>query len=216
MTNRADLGPMYDHIVRGAHRLLLGHGETGLTVDQIADRLQIAKKTIYNHFATKRSLVEAVLRHDTESWLTHVSAIMDDPEIEFAEKVSRLMTETLEKLRERDRILPSLRGIREEVFELRTQSAFQRELVGPISRLIRQGEQTGHVRAEIEPELLAYVLLNMTSGALSLAQSHSVPYGPFELLLQSLRLLATGILTEKGRQHAAYLEHSPCEEGENS
>ena len=49
---------MREKILKGASELFLNYGFKSVTMDDIANKLGISKKTIYQHFANKTMLVE--------------------------------------------------------------------------------------------------------------------------------------------------------------
>ncbi|MFT4100497.1 MAG: helix-turn-helix domain-containing protein [Burkholderiaceae bacterium] len=58
---------MLDHLTDTATRLFAVHGYAAVTMEQIAAEAEVAKRTLYNHFATKDALlarwIEQSLRH---------------------------------------------------------------------------------------------------------------------------------------------------------
>lgn len=52
-----------DKIIQKAADMFLNHGFKSVTMDEIATEMGISKKTVYEHFATKTKLVEAVTSH---------------------------------------------------------------------------------------------------------------------------------------------------------
>ena len=58
---------MRDKILINATDLFLNYGFKSITMDDISNHLGISKKTIYQHFENKTSLVEAVSLHVFEN-----------------------------------------------------------------------------------------------------------------------------------------------------
>jgi len=58
---------MRDKILKNAADLFLNYGFKSITMDDISNHLGISKKTIYQHFDNKTSLVEAVTLHVFEN-----------------------------------------------------------------------------------------------------------------------------------------------------
>jgi TetR/AcrR family transcriptional regulator, mexJK operon transcriptional repressor len=64
-------------IIRAARELFLGDGFERTSVDAIADRAGVSKRTIYNHYEDKRTLFLAVIRETYGAMIDTVYAIID-------------------------------------------------------------------------------------------------------------------------------------------
>lgn len=53
-----------DRIIEGAYDLFICYGFRSVSMDNIATKLGMSKKTLYQHFTDKDELVEAVMEHD--------------------------------------------------------------------------------------------------------------------------------------------------------
>ena len=73
---------MKDQIVNKAIELFLQYGFKSVTIDDLAIKMSISKKTIYSYFQTKEELVEtSVMRHFNEitNKIIHISKYSKDP-----------------------------------------------------------------------------------------------------------------------------------------
>ncbi|NQU35118.1 MAG: TetR/AcrR family transcriptional regulator [Bacteroidetes bacterium] len=61
-------------IVDSVTKLYHEYGIKGVTMDDVAHRLSISKKTLYEHFKDKKDLVLAVLEHARKEWDCHFSS----------------------------------------------------------------------------------------------------------------------------------------------
>ena len=59
----------YDKLLNAARVLFYNHGIAGTGIDAIVKRAGVAKKSLYNNFASKDELVAAYLRVRHEEWL---------------------------------------------------------------------------------------------------------------------------------------------------
>lgn len=59
----------YDKLLNAARILFYNHGIAGTGIDAIVKRAGVAKKSLYNNFASKDELVAAYLRVRHEEWL---------------------------------------------------------------------------------------------------------------------------------------------------
>ena len=67
---------MNQKIIETATEMFLTHGFKSVTMDEIASKMGISKKTIYHHFENKNDLVEATTLHLFETISKGVDEIM--------------------------------------------------------------------------------------------------------------------------------------------
>jgi len=82
-------GSARERLLSTARTLFLGEGIRATGIDRVIAESDIAKATLYNHFATKEDLVVAVLEAHLADWREEVRAA-DDPEAAPPERVARL------------------------------------------------------------------------------------------------------------------------------
>ncbi|TBN02413.1 TetR/AcrR family transcriptional regulator [Hyunsoonleella flava] len=73
---------MKDKILQGATNLFLSYGFKSVTMDDIANKLGMSKKTIYQHFDNKTKLVEATTMHLFEFisvGINHICSLEKNP-----------------------------------------------------------------------------------------------------------------------------------------
>ena len=88
---------MRDKILVGASDLFLNYGFKSVTMDDIANKLGISKKTIYLHFDNKTKLVEATtmyLFNSISCGIDHICALQKNP-IEEIYSIKQFITEHL-------------------------------------------------------------------------------------------------------------------------
>lgn len=66
-------------ILRAAERLFCRHGLEQTSMDQVADKANVSKRTVYNHFSTKEALFHAILVQMQAS-LSETPEVVFDPE----------------------------------------------------------------------------------------------------------------------------------------
>ncbi|MGV2984151.1 TetR/AcrR family transcriptional regulator [Microbacterium sp. AGC85] len=70
----APLTPGATRVLDAASRLFYEHGIHAIGVDTIAEAAGVTKKTLYDRFGSKESLVVAYLQHRDARWRAHVAA----------------------------------------------------------------------------------------------------------------------------------------------
>lgn len=188
-----------EKILRGAEELFMRYGVRSISMDDIARHLAVSKKTLYHHFTDKEDIVtltcKAHLERNTE-------------EFETIRKTSRNAIEELVQLsvclkRNMTDINPSLLfdlqkyHARAWAVWLNHKNKFIRDAV---LRNLKQGIQEGSFRAELDPEVLATVRLELVQMAFN---EEIFPRDKFKLAdvqMQIFDHFVFGLLTEKGRK----------------
>ncbi|MGB0316894.1 MAG: TetR/AcrR family transcriptional regulator [Flavobacteriaceae bacterium] len=154
---------MKEEIVGEAIRLFLQYGFKSVTMDEIAQQMRISKKTIYTHFETKETLVEAAV-------LTHHGHIMDriktiskqakDPIIELyqlkKEALNHLSNEDNSPQYQLQKFYPSIyQKVRAQEFEI---------LGSSFSNSLKKGIEMGLFRAEVDIDFVTRIYFNGIQG----------------------------------------------------
>jgi AcrR family transcriptional regulator len=64
-----------DDILHAAIEAFAAHGEAGLSVRDVAARVDLTPMAIYRHFKNKQALTDAIVMHAVVAWRTRVAAI---------------------------------------------------------------------------------------------------------------------------------------------
>jgi AcrR family transcriptional regulator len=79
-------GPTRDRIVAAAATLFYGHGIRSVSVDDVAARANVTKRTLYYHFRSKDDLIAAYLTARDEPTVTIVTGWLDETPGSIADK----------------------------------------------------------------------------------------------------------------------------------
>ena len=186
--------------------LLVEDGLRAITTNAIAQRVRVSKKTLYQHFENKDSLLEAILVSFMEENLRHWDAILERDESSIA------------------RISASLRFIGEFLPQIQTRVITQVETVAPhlwpkidairvqrlqkLKTLVAEGQQEGFVRSDIDPDHWLLLLTGTVQSVITPKVLLRTGIPLIELLDSIQILYFEGILTEKGRRTIADKETS--------
>jgi AcrR family transcriptional regulator len=185
-------------IIDGAAALFFEQGFSKVTVEEIAERIGITKKTIYNHFPNKNTLLEEVIRSSVGTIITTIESIARDPKIEFTEKVRQIVSYAFHELSEDKKNL--LEDFVRFAPEMKTQDIpdFREILVDIIRHLFDEGYAKGFVKTGVSREILPYMYLSIIEGMIVLYRREETDINPGQLLLYSIETSFRGILTEEG------------------
>jgi AcrR family transcriptional regulator len=146
-----------DHIVHTAHALFERDGYEAVTMEQIAAQADVARGTLYNHFAVK----EAVLAHWMHAQLgTDLEAMLDEvlSRESFVSRIATLLDGSARWWEaHRQYAAPYIRFRFQQVRD----GADEQHASGMIPLyvlLVTQAQQAGELKPEVPPERLALYL----------------------------------------------------------
>lgn len=163
-----------------AMELFWGRGYGATTPQELAERLQIGKGSLYHAFGGKRQLFDRALRRYLDMRVETVGALLQDPG-----PAKDVLRQALLYIVETDLELPDRRGcfatnsavefgrmdpqVTDQVLELfsRTEAAF--------NTLIERGQRDGDIRPELPAAAVASMLLSTVTGLHVLARVESGP-----------------------------------------
>jgi AcrR family transcriptional regulator len=144
-----------DRIYQAAQALFLETGFATTTVSQIAESADVAQATFFNHFQSKAAILSAM----TEEVFGHLEALMGEvlsqpgtPQERIRHFARRVAEEILAVRGLAKDVMLELHQIGMQSGDLAPHLAGMRE---PFERLLREGQQDGTVRTDLDAEFLA-------------------------------------------------------------
>ena len=195
-------------IIAGARAFFFALGYDGTRLERVAEKLGITKKTIYNHFDSKEELLLAVLEEDLRAWVEETRTIVREPGLEMGERFLRLQSRAVAALQRRAAVFPQVAAGPKQDMRAQMENHFVRELAALFMEMIELAKRSGHLLPDVDPRLMAHVLINMGARIAVYCSIPDVPYDPTTLLNESIRLVFTGVLTELGRQRLSEIGFS--------
>jgi AcrR family transcriptional regulator len=157
-----------ERIVGGATRAFARNGYAATTVDQIARGLGLSKGSIYTYFGSKEDLFVAALQsiYDSRFEALATAFAADDP---VEEKFRKILEKLADFVSPREDAFArlSLAGFLESsriprLLEIKTAS--YRRFGDLVRRLLREGQQAGKVRPDLNIPSVTVVLLAVSDG----------------------------------------------------
>lgn len=155
-----------ERIYETARQLFLEHGFAATTVEQIAEAADIARTTFFNYFQSK----DAVLREMTSEVGDHLEAMLEEGLANpgtAIERIERFSAGVIVGIGHAQNLA------REVVLELlRTSShpgdalPYFSRVYEPFTEILRRGQLDGNVRRDLEPRLMAEMLIGTLNMAL--------------------------------------------------
>lgn len=187
-----------ENIIKKAVELFNQVGIRSCSMDDICRELGISKKTLYQYFATKDELVEAMLhRHEEHS---RECAINDEKNHVSAMEVMLHFLQTMDKMKDVRRVPPLLFDLKKyypQQFDAHVR-ALTRVNKEYITRLLKRGIEEGDFRQDLNAEMCGIFFAELNQHALNNLPSMVQMENFAEYNIFALDLLIRGIVSEQG------------------
>lgn len=193
--------------MRVAERVFLGSGFSRVLMDDLARELGMSKKTVYSHFASKEDLLRAVLVHRVSEVDQGLEAIVRAKE-SFPAKLGHVARFLQGKIAEVSPVfLEDIRRYAPDCFRV-VEEFRGRAIPHYFGRLFDEGIRAGHVRPQVNRDLLIRMLVLSIQGIIRPEAVGELRLHPREALDHILAITFDGILTPKGRKARRPLSQS--------
>jgi len=195
-------------ILGAARREFFAHGFARTTMDDLARHLGMSKKTLYRHFRSKDELVAVLLETKAAEIRAGFEAIFGEAQKGFFDRIAALFRHLHEQLGEVSAtFLRDLKRLRPDLFARLEQ--VRTEIIPAVwGRLLREGIESGDIRAEIDPDETAYLILLFIQAAIQPEPLGRLRRAPHEVAERIFELLFRGMLTPAGCR--AYENNRPA------
>jgi TetR/AcrR family transcriptional regulator, cholesterol catabolism regulator len=188
-----------EKILHGAVELFMKYGLRSISMDDIARHLTVSKKTLYQHFADKEDLITVVLSTHIEEnrkqyeAITEKSANAIDELAQISHCLKKDMSET------NPSVLFDLQKFHPKAWEvwLDHKNKYIRESV---VRNIRQGIEEGYYRADVNPDVLAAIRIELISMGFDQNIFPQSTFSLAEVQSQMFDHFVYGLCTDKGKK----------------
>jgi len=186
-------------IIQAADELFFTYGYGRVTVDEIAAKLGMSKKTLYKHFRGKEGLLTAVIEQFAKEISDGIDHVFSNPDLDFLAKLTQMlafMGEHMPKIESRHML-----AIRLEAPEVWTRIMVLREqtIQHKFSLLLHEGVQAGVIRADVNLELVQFMILSNLQTLMHPERLSMLPLTAVQVLDATINIIFAGILTKEGR-----------------
>ncbi len=183
-------------IVDKASELFFQYGFANTTTQQIAEELDISKKTIYKYFPSKETLLEEILGKEHREMEFRLSNLVNDTSLDFVEKGKRL-SELL--VMGDSKFGPQfIRDLQKMNFKECCHHQGRQRILDYIEQLVREGIEEGLIRKDVNVTLIM-LLVEGIHANLTFSRIAEFGLSMTETLEGLIRILNEGILSEQGR-----------------
>jgi len=190
---------MKEEILKSATEMFLSYGFKSVTMDDIAEKMSISKKTIYTHFSNKTKLIEATTLGMFQCISTGIDVIC---ELNYnpIEELFQIKKFILVNLKD-EKSSPSfqLQKYYPKIHAQLTKKQFD-VMQGCVSENLKRGVNDGYFRKGIDVQFITRVYFK---GMVGIKDQETFPKEMFSisyLLENYLEYHVRGIATEKGIQ----------------
>lgn len=185
-------------ILDQAEEMAFRLGYRGFNMDDLAQRLRMSKKTIYEYFSSKDELFTAALNRRAGKILRRMQEILELDE----SAMTKLYLMSKHIVDEVSEIKPSL--VKEveiyfpDVFDV--YGNFYRKIVGALVRIIEEGARRGEFRSDVNPVVFAHLvrgIVDLSSNPYLLIESG---LSLDEVFTAFMKILMEGILAPDRRE----------------
>lgn len=176
------------------------YGFSKVTVDEIANKLGISKKTLYKLFPSKDELVREVVRMTIKEMESCCSVLMTRSDFSFVEKLKQLMTLVAVQYSKMGRHLmedleKNAPSIWKEIADYRTEHIQQN-----FSSLLEQGVEHGVFRSDLPRELILLIYSNVIRNVITPEILTQLPFTAAQVFDTIMVVLFEGIFTDEARK----------------
>ena len=156
-------------IIKESTRLFARKGYFATSIADIATAVQLTKGALYHHFESKEALFFAVLENIRRTWEGTVARRVGESE-NAIEALSALIDGQIHLFEENEYFCLALNSMMMEMEGVKPEfhsamEAIYVEFVEFITEMLNNGQRTRHIRADIDPRLLASALVGTLRGA---------------------------------------------------
>ena len=188
-----------EKILKGAEDLFMKYGVRSISMDDIARHLSVSKKTLYLYFADKEELVTMVSKSHLERSTKQYEELhlTSGNSIEELARLSVCLKKDMEELN--PAMLYDIQKFHPKAWNvwLEYKNKFIRDSV---VRNLKQGIKDGYIRAEVNPEILATVRIELVQIAFSQEVFPREKFKLAEVQGQTFDHFVYGVVTEKGKK----------------
>ncbi len=184
-------------IIRESRELFFSQGFSGVTMDEVAGKIGISKKTLYEMFPGKEGLLEEVLALQFSELSGGLNTILAE-EKDYRRKLEKVLTLIMELTRKvRPAFAIDLKKNAPHLFA-KLMEWREEKLRKVFGGLLEEGMRTGKIRSDLRPELLQLFFQNAVQGLMIPDVLESLPHLTLNDIFETvMKVIFEGIL-QKG------------------
>ncbi len=185
-------------IAQAALKLATNNGLKGLNIAGIADEVGLVPSAVYRHFKNKGQVVDAIFELIQERLLGNVREVTKETE-DLVDRLRQLLMVHIKLIRENRgilRIVFSDEVINGPVERKARVHSIIREYLGAVADMVRQGQEAGVIRADLEANMASGVFLGLIQPAAILYHLSEGQYDVTRHAEKAWEIFLTGIIPQ--------------------
>lgn len=195
-------------VIEHARERFFAAGFSKVTMDELSQDLGISKKTMYQYFASKDDLLNAVIDWQVKEIGSNVKNISDSPD-DFITKLYLMWTAVGRMAcRVSKQMLDDVRRHRPDLWK-RIEEMRKQIIQDSMGRMVDEGVRRDLVRSDVNKEVMILMYISSVQGVVNPDILTNNSFSTEEALKTILRVFLDGILTESARKqfHKKILQH---------
>jgi AcrR family transcriptional regulator len=186
-------------ILKGAEELFMKYGVRSISMDDIARHLSVSKKTLYQHFADKEDIVTMCCKAHLERSAKEFEIIKETSKnaIDELANISVCLKRNMQDMN--PSLLFDLQKYHPKAWYEWTNHK-NNFIRCSVVRNLKQGIEEGHFRADLDPDIIAAVRLELVQLAFNEDIFPRERYRLPEVQMQIFDHFVYGLVTDKGRK----------------
>lgn len=186
-------------IIEAAREEFYKFGFSKVTVDEIASKLGMSKKTIYKYFPSKDDIVHVVTQETMNEMETTCGNIVRREDVDFVDKLREMMTHVAIQYSKMG--VPLLEDLQKnaphiwkEIDEFR-----KKRIYTDFGKLLREGMQKGMFRNDIDEQLILLIYTNAIQTIITPEILVNLPFSAVQVFEAIIKIMYEGLLTDDAK-----------------
>ncbi len=198
-----------ERIITECNKMLMSVGPASMTMDDVAHACGISKRTLYETFPDKRTLILECLRHEHEVKNAEVEQIFATSDNCF-EAMFRVYTR-VRSMYEKTSVafVNDIKRLYPDIFEQHINS--EKATVDGLTRVLRKAQEQGLVINRINPEIAAYLFVISIREVHNSTNAAKYGFKQADVFDHVFISFLRGVATIKGIEMIEYLEQQQAQ-----
>jgi AcrR family transcriptional regulator len=191
--------PVRERILQHAWQVFIKRGVRSVTMDEIASKLGMSKKTLYQHFANKAELVMCVSQMQCDREEREIDEVSEGG-VDAVDELLRVMSWVAKMLTSiNPNLIPELKKYYPEAWEIHeTHSDFH--VINKLTENLKRGIEEGLYRKELDVELVARMRAAQIETGFNEQFFPPSKFNQLTVQRNMLEVFLYGITTPQGRE----------------
>jgi AcrR family transcriptional regulator len=186
-------------ILQTSCELFFKNGISRITLDDIAGKMGMSKKTLYKFFDGKDELVREVAQMQMDEMTNTCAILRKNTNIDFLDRFRAMLTNVAEQFSKMGRpLFEDLAKNNPHLWQWVSECR-ERNIEENFGGLLREGIEKGYFRSDINRDLLMMIYSSAIQGIINPDYLMNAPYSAAQVYEAVMSVVFEGILTDEAR-----------------